>query len=119
MGKLSVQDLSQGFLSAGDAYTNRMDRLLKDMERQRRCVDDTLLYDSNIEESFYRAGQFLDTCGNNGIILNPKKFKFAETEVDFLGFSITDSGVKPTTEFLSNILNFPTPTNLTYVRSWY
>ena len=118
-GNFRYKTCPQGFLSAGDAYTNRMDRLLQHMERQRRCVDDTLLYDSSIEESFYRAGEFLETCGNNGIILNPKKFKFAESEVDFLGFSITDSGVRPTSEFLSNIMTFPTPTSLTDVRSWY
>ena len=118
-GNFRYKTCPQGFLSAGDAYTNRMDRLLQDMERQRRCVDDTLLYDSTIEQAFYRAGKFLETCGDNGIILNPKKFKFAESEVDFLGFTITDSGIKPTSEFLSNIMNFPTPTNLTDVRSWY
>ena len=42
----------QGFLSAGDTYTDRLDRLLEDFERQRRCIDDTLLYDSSIEEAF-------------------------------------------------------------------
>ena len=118
-GNFRYRTCPQGFVSAGDAYTNRMDRLLQNMVRQRRCVDDTLLYDETIEEAFFRAGEFLETCGNNGIILNPKKFKFAEKEVDFLGFTITDSGVKPTREFLSNIMNFPTPTNLTDVRSWY
>ena len=118
-GSFRYRTCPQGFLSAGDAYTARMDRLLQGMERQRRCVDDTLLYDNTIEESFYRAGEFLTTCGNNGIILNPKKFKFAEKEVDFLGFTITDLGIKPTAEYLSNIMNFPTPTNLTDVRSWY
>ena len=42
-GNFRYKTCPQGFLSAGDAYTNRMDRLLQDMERQRRCVDDTLL----------------------------------------------------------------------------
>ena len=42
-GNFRYKTCPQGFLSAGDAYTNRRDRLLQDMERQRRCVDDTLL----------------------------------------------------------------------------
>ena len=118
-GRFRYKTCPQGFLSAGDAYTDRMDRLLQGMERQRRCVDDTLLYDKTIEESFYRACEFLDICGNNGVTLNPKKFKFAEEEVEYLGFNVTKSGVKPTKSFMDSIMNFPTPTNLTDVRSWY
>ena len=118
-GRFRYKTCPQGFLSAGDAYTDRMDRLLQDMVRQKRCVDDTLLYDKTIEECFFRAVTFLDTCGSNGIILNPRKFQFAESEVDFIGFTITDSGVRPTSEFVDNIMNFPTPTNLTDIRSWF
>ena len=72
-----------------------MERLLSHIDRQRRCIDDTLLYDETIKEAFFRACEFLDTCGNNGVILNPGKFKFAERDVDFLGFTVSDSGVKP------------------------
>ena len=118
-GRFRYITLPQGFVSAGDAYTDRMMRLLSHIERQRRCIDDTLLYDKTIKEAFFRACEFLDTCGNNGVILNPKKFIFSEREVDFLGFTVTDTGVKPTQNFMDSILNFPSPANLTDVRSWF
>ena len=73
-------------------------------------MDDTLLYDNSIEESFSRACQFLDTCAQNGIVLN----QFSEKSVEFLGFTVGDEGVRPTDSFVDSILNFPTPT-----RSWY
>ena len=40
-------------------------------------------------------------------------------EVDYLGFRITTSGIKPREDFLQSIRNFPTPRNITDVRSWY
>jgi hypothetical protein len=118
-GRFRYKTCPQGFLSAGDAYTDRMDRLLQGMERQKRCIDDTLLWDDSIEASFFRACEFLDICGRNGVILNPKKFQFAESEVDFIGFSITASGVKPPRSFVDSIMDFPTPANITDVRSWF
>ena len=118
-GRFRYRTCPQGFLSAGDAYTARMDAMLHDFERMGRCVDDTLLYDDSIEASFARACHFLNRCGQNGVILNPSKFQFAEEEVDFLGFTVTNTGVRPTNLFLDNILSFPTPTNLTDVRSWF
>ena len=118
-GRFRYKTCPQGFLSAGDGYTDRMDRLLEDVQRKRRCIDDTLLFDDTIEEAFFRACEFLDLCGKNGVVLNPKKFQFAEENVDFVGFTVTSSGVQPTKDFLASILNFPTPANLTDVRSWF
>ena len=34
-------------------------------------------------------------------------------ELDFAGFTVTDSGVKPTKRMLEAIRDFPKPTNLT------
>jgi hypothetical protein len=118
-GRFRYRTCPQGHLAAGDAYTDRMDRITEDVERQRRCVDDTLLYDDSIEAAFHRAWDFLVLCGNNGVVLNPKKFQFAEDEAEFLGFAVTASGVRPTREFVGSILSFPTPSSLTDVRSWF
>lgn len=66
----------QGLNSSGDAYTSRYSEVLSDILRLHRIVDDTLLHDVSIKESFYHTLDFLNTCGSNGVTLNPKKFKF-------------------------------------------
>ena len=109
----------QGLRSSGDGFTDRMDRLFEDFERSRRCVDDTLFYDDTIEQQFFRTCEFLDRCGEHGIIINPAKFQFAEMEVDFVGFKVSATGVRPTDSFIETILSFPSPTNITDVRSWF
>ena len=50
---------------------------------------------------------------------NPQKFQFGVEEVTFLGFLVTKDGIKTTGQFKESILNFPTPQNITDIRSWF
>ena len=72
-----------------------------------------------IEESFFQAAHWLDICGRHGITLNPKKFRFAQNEVEFAGFEITNDTVRPCKKYLRAISDFPIPQSLTDVRSWF
>ncbi|CAB4009714.1 Hypothetical predicted protein, partial [Paramuricea clavata] len=66
-----------------------------------------------------KAVDWLDLCGHHGIILNPEKFVFGADTVEFAGFEITPDSVRPCKKFLNAILNFPKPTNITDIRSWF
>ena len=81
---------------------------MADFGNIKNCVDDTLLYDDSIEANFYRVCAFLEQGARGGCTFNPKKFQFGEMDINFLGFRITDTGIKPTEEFTKNILSFPT-----------
>ena len=82
-------------------------------------MDDALLWGDNIEESFFQACHWLETCGYNGITLNPEKFIFAQDCVEFAGFEITPNSVRHRQKYLKAIIDFPTPKNITDVRSWF
>ena len=69
--------------------------------------------------NFYRVCSFLEQGAKGGCTFNPDKFQFGENEVNFLGFRLTDSGVKPTKSFIDSIMSFPTPKSLTDIRSWF
>ena len=86
----------QGFQTSGDAYTRRFDDITIDMPRKTRCIDDTILWDESIETSFWHTIDYISHCGSNGIVFNPQKFHFAEKEVEFAGFRITEDGMNPT-----------------------
>ena len=47
--------MPQGYLASSDAYTRRYDEVIKDVPRKVKIVDDTLLYDSNIEGAFFHT----------------------------------------------------------------
>ena len=111
----------QGFLSSGDGYNRRFDAIVAHISRLERCVDDSLLHDLDLEDHWWRAIEFIELCGRSGIVLNsePEKFQFAEPIVDFAGFRITNDNVEPLPKYLDAIRNFPTPTNITDIRSWF
>ena len=84
-----------------------------------KCIDDTLLWSDTIHDCFFQAARWLDICGKHSITLNPEKFILAQDEVEFAGFEITNNTVRPCKKFLRAIMAFPTPKNITDVRSWF
>ena len=109
----------QGYIASGDGYSRRYDEIVADIPQKTKCIDDTLLWADTMEESFFQAIQWLDVCGKNGITLNPDKFTFCRPEVEFAGFVITLDNVRPCGKYLQAIRDFPTPRNITDVRSWF
>ena len=109
----------QGYAVTGDAYTRRFDAIVADVPRKVQCVDDSCLWDTDIEQAFFHAVDWIHACATNGVTLNPKKFTFAKDTVQFAGFEVTPENVRPCQESLDAILNFPRPSNITDIRSWY
>ncbi|CAG2222072.1 unnamed protein product [Mytilus edulis] len=118
-GRYRYKTAPQGYIASGDAYTRRYDEIVADIPNKTKCVDDVLLWADSIEESFFQAVQWLDICGRHGITLNPEKFIFGQDIVEFAGFEITSNTVRPCMKYLKAILDFPTPRNITDVRSWF
>ena len=118
-GRYRYRVAPQGYIASGDGYTRRYDEIVSDIRNKTKCVDDAILWDDTIEESFWSSVNWLDTCGNNGVTLNPPKFVFAANDVEFAGFEITPNDVRPCRKYLQTIVDFPTPKNLTDIRSWF
>ena len=121
LGRYQYLRAPQGHLASGDAYTRRYDDIIADVLRKLKIIDDVLLYDQTIQEAFFHIFDYLRLCGQNGITLNPEKFKFCQREVDFAGFNITWDGYRPTDNMLSAFKNFPMPEKptITNIRSWF
>ncbi|MCG8044423.1 MAG: reverse transcriptase family protein, partial [Candidatus Thiodiazotropha endolucinida] len=118
-GRYRYKTAPQGYIASGDGYTRRYDEIVADIPNKTKCVDDALLWSDTLEESFHQAAQWLDVCGRNGIVLNPDKFVFGADTVEFAGFEISLTDVRPCQRYLRAILDFPTPKDITDVRSWF
>ena len=118
-GKFRYRTCPQGFLASGDAFNARYDKIVEEFKDITKCIDDTLLWSNNLEESFFRTCEYLSLCSSSGVIFNKKKFQFGQEEVNFLGFKITMDSIKPNPEYLQAILDFPRPRDITGVRSWF
>ena len=48
-----------------------------------RCVDNTVYFDEDLEQHWWRTIDLFLKVGSSSIVLNPDKFQFAKREVDF------------------------------------
>ena len=118
-GRYRYNTAPQGYIASGDGYSRRFDEIVSHIPNKTKCIDDTLLWADNISSSFHQAVNWLDICGRHGITLNPTKFVFAADTVEFAGFEITGDSVRPCKKYLDAIRHFPTPSNITDMRSWF
>ena len=107
-----------GLSSTGDEYCRRGDQVINGMTNITKVVDDTLIYDTDLHQHFQRVESFLQACTENKITLNKDKLKFAQQEVDFVGYRISSSGIQADLKKLQAIRKFPEPKNITYLRSF-
>ena len=118
-GRYRYRVAPQGFVASGDGYARRYDEVISDVKRKTKCVDDAVIWDTELEEHWWRAIDFLILVGTNGVVLNESKLQFAQRIIDFAGFRVTDEKLEPAEKFLNAIRDFPTPSNISGVRSWF
>ena len=124
-GKYRYKRIPQGYGSSGDGYTRRTDEILAtcpdtpESQDYEKIIDDVIIWNNNLESAFYRVCNILSHCNKSGMMFSRKKFNFAKEEVEFAGITISKEGIKPTDDYLETIANFPTPTNIHDIRSWF
>ena len=76
--------LRQGFLTSISAYNRRYELTKPLASCKAKVVDDTLLYDTNIEDAFFHVWNYLTLCTKNGIAITEPKFQFCrDSSVQF------------------------------------
>ena len=53
------------------------------------------------------------------VLNNPAKFQFAQKSVEFAGFRVNDTSIESLPKYLDAIRDFPTPENISDIRSWF
>ena len=89
-----------------------------DLDDFQRIVDDVVVYDAARETHEQHVRGFLQRCSDRSISLNAEKFKFAEDQLKFAGFILTDAGYQIDPALTEAIAKFPTPQNVTDLRSF-
>jgi hypothetical protein len=93
------QPLPQGYIASGDGYTSRYNTIVSHISTKTKCIDDALLWSQDIAGAYTQVVEWLDVCGRNGITLNSDKFRFAKDAVEFAGFEITPTTIKPSRKY--------------------
>ena len=101
-----------------EIFSKRMDKVIAGLQGVAKSMDDFLIYAKDVPEHDRRLRLILSAMSDFGVTLNLEKCYFRQTEVEFLGHRISSAGVQPLREKLEAITSFPTPKNITELRSF-
>ena len=87
-----------------------------------KCIipyfDDGIIFSDTFDDHIEHIKLVFNRLQILGLTLNPKKSVFAQFEVIFLGYKISYKGIDSDPSKVKAIIDFPTPQNLTNVRSF-
>lgn len=88
--------------------------------RIKKCskMDDLLIFSKDEESHIKHLNTVLSRLQGNKLYVSPKKCKFMQTEIDFLGLIVGKNGVGVNPAKVEVLKSWPRPKSLTDVRSF-
>ena len=116
-GKYSYLRLPMGISNAPDIFQERMSTLMAALEFVRVYLDDLLVITrSDWDDHLDKLRQVLRVLQQAGLKVNAPKSHFGKDEVEYLGYVLTRTGIKPQSKKIQAILALSPPTNVKLLR---
>ena len=81
-------------------------------------VDDILIYSNSAEKHARRLENVFWRFEEANLQLHPGKCAFAQSQVQYLGYILSENGISPSPEKVKAVQNYPTPKNVRDVRAF-
>jgi hypothetical protein len=97
-----------------------MDLVLRDLVGN-ECyafIDDVIIFGNTIEEHASRLSHILERFERTNLQLQRAKCKFAQPQVEYLGYIASKDGIRASPDKTKAVKNFPVPKNVKEVRSY-
>jgi transposase InsO family protein len=109
-----------GICNGPAVFQRLMDKVLGKLRFGRIIcfMDDLLIATKSIEENMQCLESVLKVLQENGLTINLEKCNFFQNKINFLGYEISNEGIRPGTKKLSAIKDYPTPVNVHQVRQF-
>ncbi|KAI7934216.1 hypothetical protein MJO29_016466 [Puccinia striiformis f. sp. tritici] len=76
-------------------------------------LDDVIIYSKNMEEHKIHIRRIFELLKENDLVVSEKKCEWGQDKLIFLGHTVNGEGIK-----VENIVDWPTPSNITEVRGF-
>ena len=106
-----------GLRNAGQTFQRFMDQVLRGLHFCFVYIDDVLIASSFEEEHKQHLRQVFQRLSDYGILLNPPKYLFGISSLEFLGHHVSSQGIRPLDSKVDIIRNFPQPTTVRQLRA--
>ena len=98
-----------GTTGSPSTFCRALDLILSDVKNCINYVDDILCFTTTVPEHVVAIRPILERLRGAGLRVNPGKSTFVQTELDYLGASISADGVRPTVDKTEAIRNIKPP----------
>ena len=107
-----------GLSSSTAALLRALDNIFQgEICRYASCfVDDVCIFDDEFETHLRHVDHVISKLREHGFTVKPEKTHFFKREVEFLGFIISDAGLRPNPKKVESIMDLPPPKNLKQLR---
>ncbi|MCP3664187.1 MAG: hypothetical protein GY696_17135, partial [Gammaproteobacteria bacterium] len=110
--------LTMGLKDAASAFQKKISQVMAGLDGVFVYQDDILIAHKTKEEHDKTLLEVLRRLNGNDFRLNEKKLVIAVHRVNFLGHVVSDQGIEPDPKNLSDLLEAPTPKNITDIQSF-
>jgi len=120
-GSFAMRVAPMGFTNSPAALCQALYEIFKDFMAESWLLiyfDDILILSESWSSHVDHLRRFFDRCLEAQLVVHSEKSHFFLTEVDFVGHHISSAGVRPIADRVLAIVDFPTPTSKTSVRSF-
>ena len=115
-GRFCYKRLPFGISSAPEHFQKCIRNILEGLDGVVNQVDDILVYAETEEMLDHRVMANLERLQSANVTLNPKKCKFSQTQVQFLGHLVGRDGIQADPEKVEAIMKMPEPANVSDLR---
>ena len=101
-----------GLCNSPDIFQEKMSELMVGLEFARAYIDDLLVITTvSFSDHLDDLEEVRSRLSESGLKVNAPKSFFGRTELEYLGYWITQDGVKPLSKKVEAITNLAPPTN--------
>ncbi|KAJ8713199.1 hypothetical protein PYW07_013569 [Mythimna separata] len=116
MGLFEFPRMCPGLKNAGQTFQRYIHEVLRGLDFVFPFIDDLLLASENEDQHREHLHVVLKRLEDNGITINPAKCNLGKPEVQFLGYTVTQEGIKPPQHKIQAITDYPQPKTIEELR---
>ncbi|CAB0010077.1 unnamed protein product, partial [Nesidiocoris tenuis] len=117
-GLFQWKRLPMGLCTSSQTWQRFVDEVLTGLPFAFAYLDDILIASPDMDTHVKHVSEVLKRFAEFGLHLNLNKCQLAQTKVLFLGYEISESGIRPIQEKAQRILQFERPKTVTGLRRW-
>jgi len=110
-----------GLSNAPATFSNLMRKVLSTLQNRSifAYLDDVLIATKNVQDHMEHLEALLHRLCQVGLTIQPKKSFLFRREIQFLGFIVSESGLKPDPSKLDAVQKFPLPKTITELKGFH